>query len=372
MFAFTIATDIRILPLDDNLDNYIKQISEIPRDVILKEAPNAIVECYRRGYHRILYYLEKFSIHFNNSQCYECIHGLCREYYLTLAKEGPLNSNHYDEPSDIEELKDRNPGGYKAVKIGRGCIIYTTSTDRILSYLSIMTNVNAYICRKFLHAISSLNDSKYYNQLSYGSKFRNLVSGVLVDIVSVAFFTHRGFVSNIDLFLSMLFRSNIFGYIENIIVCTILKYNKRLVWNVLIAYIMRTKIKIRVDYLHISGVVQNDRTADVIKFYASYTNASKIQWRDQVIRICSNLINELTYNDILEFECNDKLVTMFIGAFMRTYHRAPFVGAIIQQLLKKGLSLDVKGSGTRSLREVLMENLYHCNKKIHNAIMAFG
>lgn len=347
-----------MLPRNDRLDEYIKQISGVPRDVILEQAPVAIAECYNMGYHCVLCYLEKFSIHFNSRQYYECIHSQCVDYYSALVMKETLN--HDDT-------------GREYIVVGRSS--QTMAGNRILSYLSMMTDVDAHICKRFLRALYYLNRPSYDKQILGGTDFKNSIDSVLVDPVSVAFFTHRGLVASIDLFLSMLFASDISGNIENIIVNTILKHNKRLVWNVLAAYITRTTTKSlfwsqrrRCRYYRHVRIRDLSASDD-----ETSSDLPPITWRDEVIRICSNAINALTYDDIVEFEHNDKLVTMLIDAFnARVYHSMSFAEVIIEQLLKKGLSLDIKGHHNLSLRDVLVKQYYHRNKKIHNVIMAFG
>ena len=347
---------LSILPRNDHLDEYIKQISGVPRDVILEQAPTTIAECHNLGYRHVLCYLEKFSIHFNSRQYYECIHSQCYDYYSALVMKETLN---------------RDSTGREYIVVDRNNQI-TTDTNRILSYLSMMTDIDAHICERFLRALCYLNRPSYDKQILGGTDFKNSIDGVLVDPVSVAFFTHRGLIASADLFLSMLFASGISGNIENIIVNTILKHNKQLVWNVLAAYITRTTTKglywgrgDRCRSYYYKHRSQYDESTDV--------GQRQITWRNEVIRICSNAINALTYDDIVEFEHNDKLVTMFVRAFgTRVYHSMSFAGVIIEQLLRRGLSLDINGNQPHSLRTVLILQGYHHNKNIHNAIEAFG
>ena len=146
-------------------------------------------------------------------------------------------------------------------------------------------------------------------------------------------------------------------------------------WDIFDAYITRTTLK----NLHITrrGIghrqYQRDYRGPSADSLDVLGDSPPITWRDEVIKICSSAINALTYDDIVEFERNDKLVTMFVRAFgTRVYHSMSFAGVIIEQLLRRGLSLDIKGNSPHTLRDTLMMQGYHINKKIHNAIMAFG
>lgn len=408
---------------NDNLTDFIKKISEIPRDVFLKQVPRMIAECYIDRYFTILCYLEKFTIHFDDSQLYECINWLCLDHYNMLGLEDTMRNMIAYDISDIDGVSEYNNYMINEIRAATGnqnqfdvrvdelCGIryadyntaistdYTnttnttnttdtagttnttnTQTNRILYYLSMITHFDTYICKAIIGMIGRIDRSARagtfgYNPYSSRMEATNITnSGVLVDSVSIAIFSHRGLAANIDLFLSLLFGHRPSGYTENVIVYTILKYNKRLLWNILAAYITRTTIK----HLHITrrGIghrpYQRDYRGPSADSLDVLGDPPPITWRDEVIKICSSAINALTYDDIVEFERNDKHVTMFVRAFMRTYHSMSFAEVIIEQLLKKGLSLDIKGNQPHSLRDTLMMQGYHINKKIHNAIVAFG